>query len=208
MDFGETHRFLKRVNIGPLLEALRTVDPALWDAEEAMRKVMTGTRPTRAIYIWYTNALYMPHDRPIEQDDVSRRAGWDWFSPTVLPIVEELQALYAPGSVVISCQIALLPPGGHITRHQDTAPLLRASHRIHVPLITWPEVTFFIDDAPHVFEAGHAFELNNQRYHEVRHGGTEDRYHLIIDLLPKGYDPAPMAAVLTSDLARLVPRMN
>ncbi len=150
----------------------------------------------------------MPHDRPIAHAVVSRRAGWVWLSPTVLPIVDELQTLYPPGGVVVGCQIAKLPPGGHISRHQDVAPLLRASHRIHVPLITWPEVTFFIDDAPHTFEAGHAFELNNQRFHEVRHGGTLDRYHLIFDLLPAGYDPAPMAAVLNSDVARLLPRIN
>jgi hypothetical protein len=97
MDFGETHRFLKRVNIEPLLERLRAVDPALWDAEEALRQSRTGARPTRAIYIWYTNALFMPHDRPITQDDVSRRAGWDWFSPAMAPIIEELQAFYPPG---------------------------------------------------------------------------------------------------------------
>jgi aspartyl/asparaginyl beta-hydroxylase (cupin superfamily) len=108
---------------------------------------------------------------------------------------------------VVSCQIALPPPGAHINRHQDIAPLLRASHRIHVPLITSPEVLFYIDDAPHAFEAGHAFELNNQRFHEVRHGGTADRYHLIMDILPAGYDPAPMAAVVNSEMARLVPRM-
>jgi hypothetical protein len=208
MDFGETHRFLKHIDVGPLVERILTVEEALWDSEEAMRQTMTGTRPTRAIFIYYTNALYMPHDRPITQADVSRRAGWDWFSPTVLPIIDEIQALYPPGGVVVGCQIAKLLPGGCIDRHQDIAPLLRASHRIHVPLITWPEVTFFIDDMPFTFESGHAFELNNQRFHEVRHGGTKDRYHLILDILPAGYDPAPMAAVLTSGLARLVPRMK
>jgi hypothetical protein len=148
----------------------------------------------------------MPHDRRITQADVSRRKGWDWFSPTVLPIVDELLALYPPGAVVVRCQVARLVPGGHIARHRDVSPLLRASHRVHVPLITWPEVQFFIDDAPHQFEAGHAFELNNQRFHEVRHGGDKDRSHLILDILPADYDPAPMAAVLNSEIARLVPR--
>lgn len=208
MDFGKTHRFLKQVNIQPLLERLARVDDALWDGEEDLRQALTGARPTQSIYLYYTNALYMPHDRRITQDDVLRRAGWDWFSPVVLPILDEILALYAPGGVVVRCQLAKLVPGGHIARHQDISPLLRASHRVHVPLITWPEVTFFIDDRPFRFEAGQAFELNNQMFHEVRHGGDRDRHHLIFDILPPDYDPAPMAAVMRSGMASQVPRLK
>lgn len=208
MDFGETHRFLKRVNIEPLVERVLAVDEALWDSDEDMRQALTGARPTQSIYLYYTNALYMPHDRRITQDDVFRRAGWDWFSPATMPILDEILALYPAGGTVVRCQIAKLLPGGHIARHQDISPLLRASHRIHVPLVTWPEVTFFIDDRPFVFEAGQAFELNNQMFHEVRHGGDRDRHHLIFDILPADYDPAPMAAVLNSPAAAMVPRMK
>ena len=208
MDFGNTHRLLKQVNIGPLLDRLAGVDQTLWDGEEELRQALTGTRPTQSIYLYYTNALYMPHDRRITQADVLRRDGWDWFSPAALPILDEILALYPPGGVVVRCQLAKLLPGGRITRHQDVSPLLRASHRVHVPLITWPEVTFLIDDKPFFFEAGQAFELNNQMFHEVRHDGTRDRHHLIFDILPADYDPAPMAAVVRSGMAGQIPRLK
>jgi hypothetical protein len=37
MDFGETHRFLKRVNIAPLVERVRATDDSLWDSEDDRR---------------------------------------------------------------------------------------------------------------------------------------------------------------------------
>jgi aspartyl/asparaginyl beta-hydroxylase (cupin superfamily) len=114
--------------------------------------------------------------------------GWDWFSPAVQPIIETILRHYPRESVVMMCQIANLKPGGHIAKHFDAAPLLCASHRVHVPLITWPEVAFYIDDQAHHFEAAVAFELNNQRLHEVHHRGTRDRLHLILDVLPGSFD--------------------
>lgn len=208
MDFGPTHRMLKRVDVSALTERVLSVDEALWDSEDDLRSALTGPRPTRSIFLYYTNALYMPHDRRIGQNDVSRRAGYDWFGETTLPILEEICALYPPGGTVVRCQIAKLLPGGTIGRHQDISPLLRASHRIHIPLVTWPEVIFYIDDQPFVFEAGYAFELNNQKFHEVRHLGNKDRYHLIFDLLPADYDPAPMAAAVERGQAGLIPKMR
>lgn len=208
MDFAGTHRFLRRVNIEPLAERVLGADDALWDCEDDMRQALTGGRPTQSIFLYYTNALYMPTDRRITQADVARRGGWAWFAPVVLPILDEILHLYPPGGIVVRCQIAKLIPGARIARHQDVSPLLRASHRVHLPIITWPEVVFVIDDAPFVFEAGHAFELNNQKFHEVRHEGTQDRHHLIFDILPANYDPTPMAEIARSELAKRLPRMR
>lgn len=187
MDFGQRHRRLARVDIEPLLEKVRTVDPALWDADEHIRRQLTTNRPTRAIFLYHSDPRAQPAPG-LTQSDVRRCRGWDWFSPAVQPIIDEILTQYPPGAVVMMCQIANLKPGGRIALHFDAAPLLRASHRVHVPLITWPEVTFYIDDVPHHFEAGVAFELNNQRLHEVHHAGTMDRLHLILDLLPADFD--------------------
>jgi hypothetical protein len=208
MDFGQTHRFLPRVDIAPLVDRIRTVDPILWNSDEGMRQSLTSQRPTTSIFLWYTNAAYMPRGRRVTQADVAKRAGWDWFGPVVEPMLVRLLEPYAPGGAVVRCQIANLLPGGEIKRHTDTSPLLRISHRIHVPLVTWPEVTFYIDDIPFKFEAGEAFELNNQRFHRVCNEGTRDRYHLIFDYLPPDYDLEVIAEVQRDEarLARL-PKM-
>lgn len=196
MDFGEDYRILGRVEIGALLEKLRTVDPALWGADEAMRRQLAGDRPTRSIFIYNAaTAFDMPRDRRVRQDDIRKGAGWADFHHLVQPIIDQLLSSYPPGGTVFRCQIARLIPGGKIDRHMDVQPLLRLSHRIHVPLITWPEVRFIIDGKPLKIEAGLAFELNNQRFHEVENKSPHDRLHLIFDYLPPDYDLRPIQYV-------------
>jgi hypothetical protein len=196
MDFGDDYRILGRVEIGALVEKVLSVEPSLWDAEEATRRTLAGDRPTRSIFIYNaTTAFDMPRDRRVRQDDIPQGAGWAAFHALVQPILDQLLANYPPGGTVFRCQIANLIPGGVITRHMDVQPLLRLSHRIHVPLVTWPEVRFVIDGKPLQTEAGLAFELNNQKYHEVENGSPHDRHHLIFDYLPPDYDLRPIQYV-------------
>jgi hypothetical protein len=196
MDFGADYRILGRVEIGALVEKVRTVDPALWDTDEAMRRQLAGDRPTRSIFIYNTaTALDMPRDRRVRQDDIRKGAGYADFHPLVQPILDQLLASYPSGGTIFRCQIAKLVPGGLIARHMDVQPLLRLSHRIHVPLVTWPEVRFTIDGKPFQTEAGLAFELNNQKFHEVENGSPNDRHHLIFDYLPPDYDLRPIQYV-------------
>lgn len=195
MDFGATHRPLKRLDVGPLAARILSAPAALWDSDEGIRQAVAGPRPTRSSFLLFTNAAYMPQGRRVTQADIIKRAGWEWFIPVVQPILDALLAFYPPGGTVIRAQIANLLPGGEIARHQDVSPLLRMAHRVHVPVITWPEVAFHIDDQPFKFEAGEAFELNNQKFHYVRNDGEKDRHHLIFDYLPADYDMAAIAAV-------------
>jgi hypothetical protein len=184
MDFGRTHRILRRVEIGPLLGALNGADEKDWDADEDLRKKLAPYRQTRSIFLYFTALPELPLDRPPTQDRVERRAGWQTFNPFVQRIVDDILRDYPPGGVVVRCQLAMLVPGGAILPHTDTSPLLRLSHRIHVPLITYPEVRFLIDGIDHKFEPGVAFELNNQRLHSVENPTALPRTHLIFDYLP------------------------
>jgi hypothetical protein len=188
MDFGETHRILGKVEIGALIDKVLGADRSLWDADEKLRQQLAGDRPTRSIFIYNASAWTMPKDRKVRQEDIAKAAGWDIFHPLVQPVIDQLLIHYPPGGTVFRCQIANLVPGGQITRHMDVAPLLRMSHRIHVPLVTWPEVRFSIDDRDFKFDAGIAVEINNQMYHEVENRSQHDRHHLIFDYLPPDYD--------------------
>lgn len=195
MDIGETHRILGNVDIGPLADKVLNADPAMWDADEAMRQRLAGDRPTRSIFLYNTLAKTMPPDRKVRQDDIAKAAGWETFHPLVQPILDQVLVNYPPGGTVFLCQIANLIPGGLIKRHRDVAPLLRMSHRIHVPLVTWPGVNFYIDDKPFKFDAGVAVEVNNQMFHMVENLSPHDRHHLIFDYLPPDYDLRPVQYV-------------
>lgn len=184
MDFGLTHRIIGRVDIEPLLTAVRGACDADWDADEALRKRLSPYRQTRSIFLYFATLAEVPLDRLPVQADIPRRSGWPAFEPIVAPIRSELLRAYSPGGVVLRCQLAMLSAGGSIAAHRDSGPLLKLSHRIHVPLVTYPEVRFLIDGMDHKFEPGVAFELNNQRVHCVENPTRWPRTHLIFDYLP------------------------
>lgn len=77
-----------------------------------------------------------------------------------------------------------LAPGTKIHRHYDKPNLYSFCHRVHVPIITDPNVKFFIDDNPYFFKAGEFFEFDNKRFHMVHNDSDIFRIHLVIDLLP------------------------
>jgi len=77
--------------------------------------------------------------------------------------------------------LARMAPGGEIEAHQDTNPAAQWPHKIHVPLVTNPDVTFFVDDVGYQFAEGEAVEVNNMAYHAVTNRGTTDRIHLIFE---------------------------
>lgn len=184
MDFGLTHRIIGRVETEPLLAALRGAHDTDWDADEDLRKRLSPYRQTRSIFLYFAALAEIPLDRAPLQSDIARRSGWRAFDPVVAPIMADILRAYSPGGAVVRCQLAMLNPGGSIPAHRDSAPLLKLSHRIHVPLITYPEVRFVIDGVNHKFEPGVAFELNNQRLHCVENPTPLPRTHLIFDYLP------------------------
>jgi hypothetical protein len=50
-----------------------------------------------------------------------------------------------------------------------------------VPIVTNPDVTFFVDDVAYHFAEGEAVEVNNMAFHAVTNRGTTDRIHLIFE---------------------------
>ena len=77
--------------------------------------------------------------------------------------------------------LARMAPGGVIQPHVDPNPAAKWPHKIHVPLPTNDEVTFFVNDVGYHFDEGEAVEVNNMGVHAVRNEGDTDRIHLIFE---------------------------
>jgi len=77
--------------------------------------------------------------------------------------------------------LARMAPGGVIHPHRDQNPAAKWPHKIHVPLQTNNEVTFFVDGTGYHFAEGEAVEVNNMGLHAVENRGTTDRIHLIFE---------------------------
>ena len=80
-----------------------------------------------------------------------------------------------------------LEAGKSIGEHEDDGNYLYRAARHHIPIITNPGVNFIIDrESKHVPE-GECWEINNNKIHAVENNGTEDRIHLLIDIVPNKY---------------------
>jgi aspartyl/asparaginyl beta-hydroxylase (cupin superfamily) len=116
---------------------------------------------------------------------VSFRSGWHYLGQLVAPVMEALVAQhYPPGGRILRAMMARLPAGAVIGRHVDEHPSFAASHRIHVPLLTNPRVSFIVGNERIATEEGVAFELNNAMPHEVLNESDSPRIHFIFDYAP------------------------
>jgi hypothetical protein len=82
----------------------------------------------------------------------------------------------------------------HASSHRDQGEWAIRSHRVHVPIISQPGVTFKVTTRKRNqlgsvkkisvevdISAGRVFEINNMFEHHVTHRGKGERIHLLID---------------------------
>lgn len=106
--------------------------------------------------------------------------------------LKELQAIYklledAVDGKVIRAEFVNMNPKSRVRTHKDRSDLLYVGRRFHIPIKTNPDVIFVTGGEAKHLEHGTAYELNNIKYHSVHNKSTENRVHLIIDILPKEY---------------------
>lgn len=87
----------------------------------------------------------------------------------------------------------LAPGGGELKRHtdqvdRDSGGSLGKLARIHIPIVTNPDVIFTVWSTKGIPEkvnmkVGEAWFLDTRKPHQAINGGTEDRIHLVIDIV-------------------------
>ncbi len=78
--------------------------------------------------------------------------------------------------------LARLAAGYSIDRHKDVARSNLYTHKIHIPLVTNPQVKFMVDNSVHFLMEGKAYEVNNIVSHAVDNSGKIDRIHFIFEV--------------------------
>lgn len=74
-----------------------------------------------------------------------------------------------------------LAPGAEVPLHVDIHYYWRTHIRIHIPIVTNPDVRFTCGDEAVHMAAGECWTFDSFRLHHVRNGGSERRIHLVID---------------------------
>ncbi|EQC28541.1 hypothetical protein SDRG_13619 [Saprolegnia diclina VS20] len=123
---------------------------------------------------------------------------WTIWRPLLEPL---FAAIDVPVERVVRCLFARLPPKVLIPAHHDNGPWVGRTHRIHVPIVTFPEVEFKsgrLEESMSrfAFNEGSIVELNNAAKHSVYNGADEYRVHLIFDVIDELHVPTPLFATL------------
>ena len=85
---------------------------------------------------------------------------------------------------IYKAMLARLPPGESIPQHVDSDYLLRTCHRIHLPIITSPDIRFLPGNVH--LKVGTLYELDNTKVHGVVNNSNDiSRIHLIMDIQEK-----------------------
>jgi hypothetical protein len=172
----ESVRRLGTVDVARLRDAVLDLPEATWDAENAGKPNRFETLSTtrHIVFRFVSNFVdwRQSYDRPL----------WSEWRSLLEPVLAAATADYGYRRAAFPrIMLARMAPGGEIDPHRDTNPAAQWPHKIHIPLTTNPDVTFFVDDVPYHFEVGEAVEVNNMAYHAVTNRGTTDRIHLIFE---------------------------
>ncbi len=74
-----------------------------------------------------------------------------------------------------------LVPGAVVPDHADINHHWHTRVRVHIPVMTWPEVRFHCDGEAVHMAAGEAWLFDNWRRHRVENKALQDRIHLVAD---------------------------
>jgi hypothetical protein len=110
-----------------------------------------------------------------------------------------LQVMASFGTVIGRTRLMRLARGSNVPSHSDGNYSWRNRVRIHIPIITHPDVTFSsIGNIDVHMAEGEAWTFDNWRQHAVYNRSPVDRVHLVVDtvgtskfwdLLRAGWDP-------------------
>ena len=82
-----------------------------------------------------------------------------------------------------------LAAGGEVPPHIDINYYWRTHLRIHIPVITNPDVLFTCDGETVHMEPGSCWIFDSFRSHDVQNKGSEQRIHLVLDTVGGGMMP-------------------
>jgi len=169
-------RRLGTIDVGRLHDAVLAIPEAQWDAENANKpNRFEALSSTRHIVFRFISDF-------VDWRYSYARPSWDEWEPLLEPVLAAATADYGyRRGAFPRVMLARMAPGGEIEPHRDTNPAAQWPHKIHVPLLTNPDVTFFVDDVAYHFAEGEAVEVNNMTTHAVTNRGTTDRIHLIFE---------------------------
>jgi hypothetical protein len=166
--------------VAAIAAAMPPADDPVWEADRFRQATYPVHRLTRSIlFDWLDGNWRLGGPMTVHHYDYPPAALRQAVNACAGRVLE-----FYPGARLARMTLAELPAGAKIAAHRDNGIGITVVHRIHVPVLTNPEVHFFIDKVSHYLEAGVVYEFDNTRLHAVENRSGERRVHLMCDLMP------------------------
>ena len=190
LNFSGNFRKLGEVDIKPFQSLIGRLEENHWLSD-------TGRQARYEVHK-HTQNIALVYDLDFRHVHPTVRPPFNYFEPALMPIVKQVADHYdnTPAGLELAerfgqgycvrANIVRLNAGGSITPHQDKNFSLNHSHRVHIPIVTNPAVSFTIDQETRHLPAGEIVEINNRRMHSVVNAGEDARVHLLIDWVIAG----------------------
>ena len=95
------------------------------------------------------------------------------------PYIRQVMASF--NTVIGRSRLMRLTPGATVAHHTDSHYFWRNHLRLHIPILTEPEVAFFCANEQVHMAAGESWTFNNWVDHSVENRSDKTRIHLVID---------------------------
>lgn len=181
---------LGKVDIHALHELVDGIPDKMWSVED-------GYKENRFAVFHSTQHIVL---RFIENFKDPRKyysqPAWKMWSNVISPVMHDIALRYDYSMAVFpKVMLAKLMAGQEIDKHIDKGRSNHYVHKIHVPLVTHPDVQFFEKEKSFYLESGYAYEVNNLIPHGVINDSDLDRVHLIFEMFNDTEWSSPTAAI-------------
>lgn len=108
---------------------------------------------------------------------------------SLLTTIQEASPSCLRERMLYKAEISIIPSGGKLRWHHDIYMKDKLTERVHVPLVTTPDVRFlakwFTDPRVWSFRMfeNHAYRFNNRVPHTVINSSSITRYHLLLNYM-------------------------
>lgn len=178
-------RYLGDVDIMPLIKILPELITE-WDKTSEV-----NSNKTRALFqVNHINFRWSKKKNdPVTYFDLPL---WEKYKYLLLPaMIKAVEPIGYKSGYFPRVMFANMNPGTLIPEHIDGDDRGWTPHKIHIPLLTNPDVIFFVHGQEYCFERGKAYEVDNSGKHGVKNNGTTARVHFIFEYLDAAINDVP-----------------
>ena len=180
MKLNVPYKILCDIDLNLIEDIKNTIDENDW-YQEGIRNTMANLEKTQSILIRY----FDDYSKVDEINWRSRLVNYGMYEKYKSLIDRVLSHITENTDIKIKeyvCFFARLAPNAQVGAHKDGGNFLETCRRIHIPIITYPECKYIIQNIAYHWECGKVYEFDNTRLHGVDNRSSNWRTHLMLNI--------------------------